>query len=66
MAPKHDEIVKDAGDGFVARWDSTHVDPHLRKNLRKVILAQRTALKEALDRDEISFEKRRGTSYRGD
>lgn len=42
MAPRHDEIVKRLGDGFVVAWDTTRTDA---KKVRKVntVVKQRSA-----------------------
>ncbi|HST42285.1 MAG TPA: hypothetical protein VLK58_22390 [Conexibacter sp.] len=46
--PQHGEIVKQLGDGWAIRWDSTHVDPETQAAVRRVAKARSDELRAIL------------------
>jgi hypothetical protein len=52
MAPRHDEIIQDLGDGFAVAWDSTETDAKTRRAVRKVAEERSSRLGEILGTGE--------------
>jgi hypothetical protein len=62
MAPRHDGIVRQLGDGWSIAWDTTEVDESTHRAIDKVIARQSDAFKaimsEGLEETEIEGSAR--------
>jgi hypothetical protein len=48
MTPKHDEIIKQLGDGWSMAWDTTEIDEDTRRAINRVIADMSDDLREIL------------------
>jgi hypothetical protein len=64
MAPKHDEIVKDLGEGWSMAWDTNEVDRKTREAIDAVVQQNAESLRQIIADAETGVVQIDGKSVR--